>query len=710
METPVFLEDIYPHDLLYAVTIRSPCAKGVLKDIQFPELPENYFTITAKNIPGENKLEETSMPILADGNLSYIGEPVALILGPDKLKLEEYAGECKVTVDEENPVFSFEDTEEIDDHNEVTRNLEIGNIHQFFENTEKIVKGNYVTGIQDHWYAEPIGAITWFENEKKDTSKKENKKSVSVKVLVIRTSTQWPYHVKRSIARVLAMDPAEISVEPTTLSLHMDGKLWFPSLLACHSALGTFITKKPVRLVLNREEDFLFSPKRSMANINIMTSIDDNGKIKAANIDITVNLGAYGVNSNEILDQICVGCIGNYNIENLELSARAKRTNIPPQGPFSGFGLSQGFFAIERHVSKIADLIGQDPAQWRKNHINSRKIQISQDALIESAARFSDYYRKWASYELLRQNYRGKTQEKGENPRGIGIALGFQGNSLLYSGNDNGHYTVETTLTTDGFLEVRTSISSSEDFKRLWEKVAIKIMSLEPDKLRIITKNSPDSGPSCASRNITVLTKLVEKCCIAIQKQRSKSPLPLTVSRSIKPQNGSLLNGLFPPPAGKTMDINGFLKPGGASAVVEVSIDTVECIPKIRGVWLVVEGGQIISVNRSKRSLTRKAVQALGWAYTECIEYINGILPRDQYQNFLIPSPADIPPIHINFLEDNNSETRGIGELAFTCIPSAFLQAVSQAMDFSFQSIPLKRNDIWEMIRLKNLEFPAGVK
>jgi CO/xanthine dehydrogenase Mo-binding subunit len=712
MQTPIFLEDIYPHNLLYAVTIRSPAAKGFLNHIQFPALPQNYSTITAKNIPGENKLEDTSMPVLANGNLSYIGEPVALILGPDKIKLEEFANECKVIVDEEKPLFSLEDTEENDDHNEVTRNIEIGDIHQFFENTEKIVKGSYVTGIQDHWYAEPTGAITWYANEKTtaDSSRKEKKNTASHKVLVVRTATQWPYHVKRSIARVLGLDKDSVSVEPTPLSLHMDGKLWFPSVIACHSALGTYFTKKPVRLILNREEDFLFSPKRCMSNINILTSIDDNGKIKAANVDITVNLGAYGVNSNEILDQICLAVIGNYNIENLELRARAKRTNIPPQGPFSGFGLSQGFFAMERHVSKIADLIGQDPIQWRKSHINSGKNQISQDALIELTAKSSDYYRKWASYELLRQNSKGKTHEKGENPRGIGIALGFQGNGLLYHGNDNGHYGVEVTLTAEGILEIKTSMISSEDYNRLWEKVAMKTMSIEPDKIRIITKHSPDSGPSCASRNITAITKLVERCCQALQRQRSKSKLPLTVYRSIKPQNGAFFNGLFPPPAGKLMDISGFLKPGGVCAVVEVSIDIVECIPKIRGIWLGVAGGQIISVNRAKRSLTRNAVQSMGWAFTECIEYINGSLPRNQYQNFLIPSPADIPPIHINFLDDNSSETRGIGDLPFTCIPAAFLQAVSQAMDFSFQSIPLKRNDIWEMIRLKNLEFTAGVK
>ena len=710
MKTPIFLEDIYPNNLLYAVTIRSPAATGFLKHIRFPVLPENYSTITAKNIPGDNILEDTYMPVLADGNLSYIGEPVALILGPDKIKLEEFAGECEVIVDEEKPVFSFEDIERIDEYDEVTRTIEIGDVSQFFTDQEKIVKGSYFTGIQDHWYAEPAGAITLYANEKNTASKKEKKNSVSHKVLVIKTATQWPYHVKRSVARVLGLAQDSISVEPTPLSLHMDGKLWFPSLIACHSALATFFTKKPVRLILNREEDFLFSPKRCMSNINISTSIDDNGKIKAANIDITVNLGAYGVNSNEILDQMCLASIGNYNFENLKLNARAKRTNIPPQGPFTGFGLSQGFFAIENHVSKITDLTGQEPIQWRKDHINSGKNQIAQDSLIELTAKSSDFYRKWASYELLRQNNKGKTPEKGENPRGIGIAQGFQGNGLLYHGNDNGHYSLEVTLTPEGILEIKTSMISSEDFIRLWEKIVMKTMSIEPDKIRIITKNSPDSGPSCASRNITTLTKLVEKCCQAIQKQRSKSPLPLTVSRSIKPQNGAFLNGLFPPPAGKTMDISGFLKPAGACAVVEVSIDIVECIPKIRGIWLGVAGGKIISVNRAKRSLVRGAVQSLGWVFTECIEYINGVLPENQYQNFLIPSPADIPPIQISFLEENSSETKGIGELPFTCIPAAFLQAVSQAMDFSFQSIPLKRNDIWEMIRLKNLEHPAGIK
>jgi CO/xanthine dehydrogenase Mo-binding subunit len=221
--------------------------------------------------------------------------------------------------------------------------------------------------------------------------------------------------------------------------------------------------------------------------------------------------------------------------------------------------------------------------------------------------------------------------------------------------------------------------------------------------VRLITKNAPDCGPSCASRNITAITKAVEKCCQAIRKQRFHNPLPITARRSIKPQKGELCGALFPPPSGKTMNVSGFAKLAMACAVVEVSIDLSECIPKVRGVWLGVDGGRIISVNRAKRNLTRSVVQALGWAFTECIEYTNGALPENQYANFTIPSPADIPPINIGFFS-HDTEMKGIGELPFACVPAAFLQAVSQAMDHSFKSIPLKRKEIWEMIRIRNNE------
>jgi len=706
MRSYAFLEDIYPHNLLYGVTIRSPIANGCLKLIQFPVLPDNYYLITARNIPGENRLEETSIPILADSKLSYIGEPVAILIGQDKTKLEEFAKQCKLFYDEETPEFNAIQPAA------AVREVQIGDTISVYEKPGKIIAGTYITGIQDHWYAEPAGAVTYYE-------KKETKQKKGEKTLVVKTATQWPYHVKRSVSRVLGIDQSEVSVETTSLSLHMDGKLTFSSLVACHAALGTFITNKPVRLILNREEDFFYSPKRCKTNIDIVTTIDEKGNITGAEVDIDVNLGAYGVNKEEILDQICLGVIGYNSIENLKITARANLSNLPPQGPFSGFGLAQGFFAVQRHISQISDTMQVDPVEWRKARFNpslilpsgaSSKNQISVDKLIGSVTAMSDYYRKWASYELLRQSRREKafSYEKGENLRGIGMTLGFQGNGLLYHGEDDGIYSVEVTLTKDSSLEIKTSITSSdEDYAKIWAKVVFDLLSIEPEKIRLITDKAPDGGPCCASRNITALTKLVEKCCLTIRKQRFHEPLPITVRRSVKPQYGSLWQDRFKPREGNNMDISGFSKLGMAACVVEVSIDLVECIPNVRGIWLGIDGGKIISENRARRNLTRGATQALGWAYSENIEYSDGALPKTKYDKFGISSYLDIPVIDIDFLSTGSTEPKGIGELPFTCIPAAFLQAVSQAMDHCYKTIPLRRKEIWEIARLRNSDAQA---
>jgi len=77
-------------------------------------------------------------------------------------------------------------------------------------------------------------------------------------------------------------------------------------------------------------------------------------------------------------------------------------------------------------------------------------------------------------------------------------------------------------------------------------------------------------------------------------------------------------------------------------------------------------------------------------------------LPKSKYDKFVISSCLDIPVLNVEFMSTGSSETKGIGELPFTCIPAAFLQAVSQAMDHCYKNIPLKRKEIWEIARIRN--------
>ena len=716
-----FVEDIYPRHTLCGITIRSPIARGRLQSLECPKLPGSYSLITAADIPGENRLEDSDMPILAEERLSYIGEPVALLLGPDRNMLEEYAEQCTVIAETETPVFAAHAPE--DGAVLARREIRAGDPDAAFARAASIVRGDYSTGIQEHWYAEPVGAVAWLEKE--NAGGRENDGKNSGKTLVVCTATQWPFHVRRSVAQALQLESAFVRVEPALIGLHMDGKIWYPSLIACHAALGAWITKKPVRFILTREEDFRYSPKRNGAEISVSSAFDSQGEIIGAEINVTVNLGAYGINSAEILDQTCLGSLGVYRFDNLKLSGAAVRTNIPPQGPFSGFGLAQGFFALERHLSHVADLRKHDPAEWRKNRfpVNGSlpfgpafKEGAPGEQLLDTAAAMSDYYRKWASYELLRQGRRQRLPqgslsrnnwaEKGETLRGIGIALGYQGNGLLYPGADKGNYAIELTLGKDGSLEIATSmVGSGNDYGRIWAAMAQEILAIDAGAVRISNNAaSPDSGPACASRNIAVLTRLVEQGCLAIRKQRFRDPLPITVRKTVRPQKSPQWEQRFPPLKGAALDAAGFSRPGWASAVVEVEVDPVEYVPRIRGVWMGVDGGKILSENRARRSLKISTVQALGWAFREQIAYIDGALTQAQFSNYDIPSPGEIPPVHIDFIWNDTTEPKGIGDLPFCCVPAAYVHAVSQAMDHHFQSIPLRREDIWEAGKLKKPE------
>jgi CO/xanthine dehydrogenase Mo-binding subunit len=704
MEAPCFVTDIYLPQMLYALTIRSPVAKGRLVSIDCPRLPGNYTLIRAQDIPGKNSLDDASFPVLASEKLSYIGEPVALLVGPNKNTLEDYSRHCKVIAEEGEPVFFAADAGP--DQIAARRNIRIGSPETAFAQAASVVRSSYTTGIQEHWYAEPCGAVAWPD----ETETGE---------LVVRTATQWPFHVRRAIAQVVDISAAKIRVNPTIIGSHMDGKLWYPSLIACHAALGAWITKRPVRLILTREEDFSFSPKRGGTEIDIASALDAQGNITGIEINTAINLGAYAVNANEILDHVNLGSLGVYKTPHIYLSSAAFCTNVPPQGPFAGFGLAAGFFALECHVSYIADNIKQDPAQWRGvNGITagvlppgmSVKDSPTIPQLIDTAVKISDYQRKWASYELLRQDRRKQATsdsaenppqghsverhpvlwtENGENLRGIGIALGYQGNGLLYTGSDKGNYSVELILEKDGTLEIKAGM-----VKDLWIDRASVILGIDREKVRITCgTESPDCGPLVMSRGVTVLTRLVEQACQDIAKKRSRDPLPIRVRKMVRAQKNPAWEENFP----HVSDHSGFTRPGWASAIVEVEITPIEYFPRIRGIWMGVDGGKIIAEDLALKSLKDSAVQAIGWAYREQIHYVNGKIPVEQYDNFDIPNPAEIPPITIAFIDSKSThdEPKGIGDLPFTCIPAAYTQAVSQAMDHHFRSIPLRAVDIW---------------
>jgi CO/xanthine dehydrogenase Mo-binding subunit len=696
-----FIIDMSVSGMLHAITIRSPVANGSFKEIKCPELPKTYRLIKAENIPGKNSLSNFSIPILAEQKLSYIGQPVAILTGSEESVLEDIAAQIEIQAEEESASFSYKTYES--ENEIVKRNFISGDPQNALGKGEIILSCTYTTEIQEHWYSEPHGVLA----EPLDRSKK------GIAALTIYTATQWPYHVKLSVSGVLGLDPQSVTVAPTLMTPHLDGKIWYPSLVACHAALAAWITGSPVKIMLKREEDFLFSPKRNKAKIEMVSALDKNGSISGTIIQVQLNLGAHAVFENEIIDQTCLGSLGNCSHETFKIDGAGVQTNIPPQGPFAGFGLAQGFFAAERHFSHIADTIGQDPAEWRKSNCVKKNQNIAscftlKDTppllkLIDAAAFMSDYYRKWASYELLRKRRReGKWESDSISLRGIGISTAYQGSGFINSGElGTGNCSVEVTLEKDGFLEIKTSMASSGvKIPETWQSLAQEILGVDPLMIRLTgnTVDAPDAGPGTLSRNICLVTRLMEKCFAAIRNQRFRDPLPITVKRSDRSGKTQVTE--------KKTYSDAFAFPGWAAAVVEIEIDPVSFNPVPKGIWLVVDGGKILNERRARLTLKTGAIQALGWAKREQLYYQKGKIPLECYREYDIPVPEEIPPIEVDFIWSNTTVHKGIGDLPFCCIPAAYVQAVSQAMDHHFEKIPLGVKDIWEIWKKKNTEIP----
>lgn len=672
-----FVQDLYESGMLHAAIVRSPHPKGRLLGVGDGNLPRGYSLVMASDVPGENRVEAfgSYLPILADGALSYVGEPVALIVGPDRSAVAEFARRCPVVAEPQEPDFSTEKFPS--DRLAAKRAAVLGDPEAAFEGAAKIVEGSYWTSRQDHWLAEPVGALATFAYDK----------------LMVRLATQWPFHVRSTVSAVLDVREQDIVVRPTRMGVALDGRLWYPSLVAALAALAALVCHRPVRLLLSREEEFRFAPKRPAAKIRQRAAVDENGTLVALDAKIIVDVGAGAPFATELLDRLCLGAVGAYRCPNVRIEGYAVRTNQPPAGPLAGFGLSQAFFASESHVSRVAGALGVDAVEWRRDNALSRgdvlatgtplKEQVPARELIDAVVSMSDYRRKRAAYELLAERRHGRF----DGPlRGIGLSFAYQGNGFIGTGADSGAYTVEVTLEKEGTLAVRTSaVPGSPETERLWRRIAAEALSLEEDQV-LITRSStdavPDSGPSTLSRNVTAVSQLIERCCNAIRKQRFRDPLPITVRRSFRSPKKLGWNGL-------QLEGNPFSLFSWVAAAVEVEVDPASFDCQVRGIWLCVDGGRIHAETKARSAMETAALAALAWAHRERVDYVDGAVPVGASRNYDLVLPAEAPSITVDFLWNDSAAPKGIGELPWASVPSAFAQALSQALNTSFDRLPI---------------------
>jgi putative selenate reductase molybdopterin-binding subunit len=182
--------------------------------------------------------------------------------------------------------------------------------------------------------------------------------------LVITSSTQVPFHVRRMVAPLLGIPVKRIRI----IKPRIGGGFGVKQEMLIEDIVGhlTIVTGRPVRLELTREEEFISSRTRHPQTITYRTGVDRNGKLTAQEMTIVANTGAYGTHGLTVQMVSGLRGLSSYNCPVKKFDCKVAYTNIPVPGAYRGYGAPQALFALEAHMEDIANALDMDAIEFRR--------------------------------------------------------------------------------------------------------------------------------------------------------------------------------------------------------------------------------------------------------------------------------------------------------------------------------------------------------
>jgi CO/xanthine dehydrogenase Mo-binding subunit len=745
-----YVDDITLPGMWYGATVRSTIARGRITSIVFdPAIDWSQFTIvTAVDIPGENTIVHLTKdhPCLAAEFVNHPAEPILLLAHRDKNVLHAAVDAVHITYEQFPGVFSIEDSEAgaagdkekvIWDHpghgggantfkTFLMQNSSPDEIAAVFAAADFIVEGEYRTGAQEQLYIENNGVI----------AEAFRAPDGSLESVTVSGSMQCPYYLVHALELVFNLPAERCRVIQTETGGAFGGKEDFPSVNGSHAALLAMKSGHPVKLCYDRAEDLVATTKRHPSRTRHRTAVSKDGKLLAGEIDVVIDGGAYATLSAVVLSRATIHAPGPYHWPQLRVRAKAVATNVAPHGAFRGFGAPQSLFALERHMDKIAHTIGFTPEEFRRRNFLSTGMHtatgqhlsdpVDMQGLLTRALRESNYHAKRAEFD--------RANPTSTIKRGIGFAAFMHGSGFTGSGERRLNSLVKIEMTPDA--RPRILVSSTEfgqGTNTILSQVCAQTLRIPYEEILVAqpdTKHVPDSGPTVASRTAMIVGKLVERASesllatlapylaapnattdfdysAACDVPASYTPADFKcAAKAYLAQHGSLVaEARYEAPGNIFWDdeqYKGDAYPTYAWAVyvAEVTVDTLTYIAEVKQFHALQEVGKVIHPILAKGQIEGGVAQGIGFALYEKCVYVDGLMRNNQMTNYIMPTSADLPPIHVHFEETPSIHgpggAKGIGELPMDGPAPAILNAIEHATGISFTEIPLLPEDIFE--------------
>src|SRR6266481_1758702 len=513
-----YVDDMKLPGMLYGATVRSRIARGRVRKINFGSGInwEEFVIVSPADIPGRNciTLIDDDQPCLADGVVNHPEEPLLLLAHPVRHLLPKAVEAITVEYDSLPAIFNTEESETLAqviwgvDNTFKTYLIEKGDVDAVWERADYIVEGEYTTGAQEQLYIENNGMVAQFDAEKGVT---------------VWGSLQCPYYIHKALMKLCGLPADKVRVVQMETGGAFGGKEEYPSMIAAHAALLAIKSGKPVKLIYDRLEDMAATTKRHPSRTRHRTAVSKDGKILGGEIEFTIDGGAYTTLSPVVLSRGTIHAGGAYYWPCVRVSAKALATNAPPHGAFRGFGAPQSLFALERHMDRIAQVVGLSPVEIRRRNFlkpeqtttteQTVREPIDLDQLLNHALELSDYHAKTDRF--------AKQNQVGGIRKGMGIAAFLHGAGFTGSGERYLSSLVGVEGCADG--SVRVLVSSTEfgqGTKTVLCQIAAESLGLPYEDVGIAQADTnvvPNSGPTVASRTVMVVGKLVQSAALGIR-------------------------------------------------------------------------------------------------------------------------------------------------------------------------------------------------
>lgn len=731
----VYTDDIAPKDCLVVKVLRSPYAHALIKEIDvqkalglpgieavytWQDVPQNRFTVAGQTYPEPSPYDR----LILDQRVRFVGDAVAIVAGENEACVDRALRLIHVTYEILEPVLDFRKAKDnpVLVHPEDnwkslcpvgadnTRNLcatasdTHGDVDGILKSCDLVLERTYHTKANQQAMMETFRTFTTMDPYGR---------------LVITSSTQIPFHVRRILAHALNIPKWKVRVIKPRVGGGFGAKQTV--IAEVYPAFVTWMTGKPAKIIYSRYETQIASSPRHEMEITVRLGADKNGVLQAIDVYTLSNTGAFGEHG-----PTTVGLSGHKSIP-LYSTIRAFRfgydvvyTNTMSAGAYRGYGATQGIFAVESAVNELAQLLHMDPVVLReKNMVREGDVmpayygETANSCALDRCMARAKQMMDWDNKFPCRDMGNGKV-------RSVGVSMAMQGSAI--SGVDVG--SVALKLNDDGFYTLMIGAADmGTGCDTTLSQIAADCLNCSIDQIvvhGVDTDVSPyDSGSYASSTAYLTGMATVKTCETMIGKIRDKGARYLGCSLEAVDFDGEKVYCLDGSASISLKDMGNQVMCNNEDALeaseshsspvspppfmvgmAEIELDKETGAYELIDYVAVVDCGTPINPNLVRVQTEGGLVQGIGMAMFEDVTRSkDGRVYENSFMQYKIPSRLDVGTVRVE-LESSYEPTgpfgvKSIGEVVINTPPPAIAAAVAAATGVQIRELPITAEKIY---------------